>query len=104
MANNIGFSPIEVGYFSPQMSVGTTLETGEVGYIATGLKDIHLAQVGDTVTLDPSFTEGKTASSPLPGYKQVKPMVFLGLFPIACDDFVYARESIEKAGGRWEKS
>ncbi len=66
MANGMGFSPIEVGYFTPQMSVGTSLETGEVGYIATGLKDIHLAQVGDTITFNPIFTEGKTATNVLP--------------------------------------
>lgn len=80
--------PIEVGYFSPQMVTTTDLHCGEVGYIATGLKDVKLAKVGDTVTTD--------ATIPLAGYKEPKSMVFLGLFPIDADQYQDSREAMEK--------
>ncbi len=96
MATGKEFSPIEVGYFIPQMLQSAALFTGEVGYIATGLKDVHLAQVGDTITLNPNYNEQQSATIALPGYKIVKPMVFLGLFPVNSDDFISAREAIEK--------
>jgi len=107
--SNAEVTPIELGYFMPQMRVGSSLETGEVGYIATGLKDIRFAKVGDTVTtvssvkhqvvrkedLTPDALTPDTIQ-PLAGYREPKPMVFLGLFPVAADEFQDAREAMEK--------
>lgn len=96
MASGAEFTPIEVGYFTPRMTVGSELSNGEVGYIATGLKDVHLAGVGDTVTFGTNTVGQVTSTEQLPGYKPTKPMVFMGLFPVASDDFVQSRESLEK--------
>ncbi len=96
MMTGTSFSAIEVGYFTPQMKSAKKLSAGEVGYIATGLKDIHQVQVGDTVTFNPLLFPKRAASSALPGYKVVKPMVFLGLFPMQSDDYIPAREAIDK--------
>src|SRR6202789_590960 len=64
---------------------------GEVGYLITGLKDVTLLRVGDTLT-----TRARPASEPLPGYREVKPMVFCGLFPINSDDYPDLRDALEK--------
>ena len=82
---------LEVGVFRPQLSPTGALETGEVGYIATGLKDVREMRIGDTVTdaLAP-------ADEPLPGYRPVKPMVFAGLYPTSSDDYPALREALEK--------
>lgn len=113
MASGSRVEPIEIGYFSPKMVPSGSLVTGEVGYIATGLKDIKAAKVGDTLIIDTSVKEVRSNQSviyqnsrlqklkesglePLPGYKEPKPMVYLGLFPISNDEFVSARESMEK--------
>jgi GTP-binding protein LepA len=93
MASGASVTPIELGYFIPQMhtiGTGDKLCAGEVGYIATGLKDVRFAKVGDTITLD------GTVVTPLAGYKEPKPMVFLSLFPINSEEFSYARETLEK--------
>ncbi len=71
---------LETGFFSPQLTLNDGLKSGEIGYIATGIKEPDLVRVGDTIALDFN-TES------LPGYKQLKPMVFLGLFPI--DSYKY---------------
>jgi GTP-binding protein LepA len=76
MATGARFEPIEIGVFSPNMRPVDSLGVGEVGYIATGLKTIRECRVGDTITLSHNG-----ATEPLPGYKQVKPMVFGGIYP-----------------------
>ena len=91
MASNALVTPVEVGVFTPAMKSRPGLEAGEVGYIATGLKDVRFAKVGDTVTTAISHQQ-----SALPGYKEPKPMVFLSLFPINSDEFSSAREILEK--------
>ncbi len=107
MASGAEVTPIEVGFFSPQMVSSSGLLTGEVGYIATGLKDIRFAKVGDTITIAQNSnvkTQNLTHNSqliaynlqPLPGYKEPKPMVFLGLFPINTDEITLAREAMER--------
>src|SRR4029079_2649463 len=68
-----------------------TLGAGEVGYVVTGLKDVSRLRVGDTLTL-----RKRGASEPLPGYKDVKPMVFAGLFPTDSDDYPELRDALEK--------
>lgn len=86
-------SPIDMGYFMPKMHASDGLATGEVGYIATGLKDVRFAKVGDTITVSKDDEE---KIKPLEGYKEPKPMVFLGLFPVSADEFVASREAMEK--------
>ncbi len=96
LASGAQVTPIEVGYFNPKMVRSDGIETGEVGYIATGLKDIRMAKVGDTVTLVGDKVSTISDVQPLPGYKEPKPMVFLSLFPVSADEFSDAREAMEK--------
>ena len=67
------------------------LDAGEVGYVITGLKDVSQLRVGDTLT-----SERRSAGEPLPGYKDVKPMVFAGLFPTDSDDYPELRDALER--------
>jgi GTP-binding protein LepA len=101
MASGASVTAIEMGYFLPHMHAignGEKLSAGEVGYIATGLKDVRFAKVGDTITITPDHPNHPDLPdiSPLPGYKEPKPMVFLSLFPINSEEFSYARETMEK--------
>jgi GTP-binding protein LepA len=80
----------EVGYFHPKFVPAPEIKCGEVGYIVTGLRDVRKARVGDTVMLDKKLVE------PLPGYKQVTPMVYASIFPIAGDDYPLLRDAIDK--------
>jgi GTP-binding protein LepA len=91
MAEGTRFEAEELGFFAPTMRAADTLEAGEVGYVVTGLKDVSRLRVGDTLTSleDP-------AARPLPGYKDVKPMVFAGLFPTESDDYPDLRDALEK--------
>ncbi|OIN90036.1 elongation factor 4 [Candidatus Beckwithbacteria bacterium CG1_02_47_37] len=84
------FMAENLGYFSPQMVPAKNLNWGEVGYIATGLKDISLCRVGDTLTLAGSQTTG------LPGYLEPKPMMFMDLFPVNNIDFLRLKAALEK--------
>ena len=68
-----------------------TLHAGEVGYLITGIKDVSLLRVGDTLT-----AKARPAAEPLPGYREVKPMVFCGLFPVDTDQFPDLRDALEK--------
>src|SRR2546423_3604092 len=91
MAQGTRFEAEEVGFFSPTMKPAQTLGAGEVGYVITGLKDVSRLRVGDTLT-----SERVSASEPLPGYKDVKPMVFAGLFPTDSDDYPDLRDALER--------
>jgi GTP-binding protein LepA len=91
MALGTVFEAEELGYFSPRMTPVETLSAGEVGYVVTGLKDVARLRVGDTLTANV-----RPASAPLPGYKDVKPMVFAGLFPTDSDDYPELRDALEK--------
>jgi GTP-binding protein LepA len=91
MSSGVDVKPIEVGIFAPLMKVVPELTAGEVGYIATGLKTVHEARVGDTIT-----NTAHPASQPLPGYRTPKPMVFAGIYPAEADDYQDLRESLEK--------
>jgi GTP-binding protein LepA len=82
---------LEVGFFSPDMRQADALDTGEVGYIATGLKVVRDCQVGDTITL-----AARPATEPLPGYRPAKPMVFAGLYPIVSEEFPLLRDALER--------
>src|SRR3954447_15385206 len=81
----------DIGIFRPQMTPVDGLKAGEVGYVITGLKDVSLLRVGDTLT-----TKANPAAEALPGYKEVKPMVFCGLFPVDTDAFPELRDALEK--------
>jgi GTP-binding protein LepA len=81
----------DIGIFKPDMTPVAGLKAGEVGYVITGLKDVSLLRVGDTLT-----TQANAAAEPLPGYKEVKPMVFCGLFPVETNAFGDLRDALEK--------
>ncbi|MBO0768573.1 MAG: elongation factor 4, partial [Solirubrobacterales bacterium] len=83
----------DIGFFSPAMVAVDSLGAGEVGYLITGIKDVSKLRVGDTLT---SGVRGKAASEPLPGYKDVKPMVFCGLYPLDTDQYPDLRDALEK--------
>ena len=91
MATDTRFDVEELGFFSPAMTPVESLSAGEVGYVVTGLKDVSRLRVGDTLT---SVREPATAA--LPGYKDVKPMVFAGLFPTDSDDYPELRDALER--------
>jgi len=89
----------DIGVFSPQMMPTDQLAAGEVGYLITGLKDVTLLRVGDTLTTrarGSGAAAGATATEALPGYREVKPMVFCGLFPIDSDRYPDLRDALEK--------
>jgi GTP-binding protein LepA len=81
----------QVGVFTPKQERRERIGAGEVGFLVAGIKDVHGAPVGDTITL----AKGG-ASTPLPGFKAVQPRVFAGLFPSDADDFPDLREALER--------
>ena len=91
MAQGTRFEAEELGYMSPARQPVEVLEAGEVGYVITGLKDVSKLRVGDTLT-----SERRPAQAPLPGYKDVKPMVFAGLFPTDSDEYPELRDALER--------
>jgi GTP-binding protein LepA len=91
MAEETRFEAEELGFFSPTMRASGTLGAGEVGYVITGLKDVSRLRVGDTLT-----SLERPAAQPLPGYKDVKPMVFAGLFPTDSDEYPALRDALER--------
>jgi len=91
MATDTRFDAEELGVFSPAMTPVDTLTAGEVGYVVTGLKDVSRLRVGDTLT-----SVRRPAQEALPGYKDVKPMVFAGLFPTDSDDYPELRDALER--------
>jgi GTP-binding protein LepA len=80
-----------VGVFTPKSQNRETLSAGQVGFVIAGIKELKDAKVGDTVTL-----VGKPASAPLPGFKEVQPQVFAGLFPVESNQYEALRDSLEK--------
>ena len=91
MASGVQFEAQELGVMTPSRKPIPKLEAGEVGYVVTGLKDVSRLRVGDTLT-----ARRNGASEPLPGYKDVKPMVFAGLFPTDSDAYPELRDALEK--------
>ena len=81
----------DIGFFRPVMTAVQGMEAGDVGYLITGIKDVAKLRVGDTLT-----TLERPASEPLEGYREVRPMVFCGLFPIDTDRFEDLRDALEK--------
>jgi len=91
MAVGKDLEPFEIGVFSPGMTPVDVIYPGEVGYIATGLKSVNDCRVGDTITFSKN-----PALEPLPGYKQAKPMVFAGFFPVDNEAYGNLRDALEK--------
>jgi len=91
MSTDRSYTVDRVGSFTPKMKDRPVLETGEVGFVIAAIKDIYGAPVGDTLTLTKNSCE-----SPLPGFREVQPRVFAGLFPIMSDDFENFREALQK--------
>ena len=90
-ATKVDMRPVEIGIFAPGMKPVQSLGSGEVGYIATGFKTVHECRVGDTIT-----SAANPASVPLPGYRNPKPMVFAGIYPVEADDYSDLREALDK--------
>jgi GTP-binding protein LepA len=91
MSTGISYSADRVGVYTPKMEDRDELKSGEVGFVIAGIKDIYGAPVGDTLTATRHPCE-----QPLPGFKQVQPRVFAGLFPISSDDYENFREALQK--------
>jgi GTP-binding protein LepA len=91
MSTGASYNADRVGCFTPKMEDRNELRTGEVGFVIAGIKDIFGAPVGDTLTLTRHPCDG-----PLPGFKQVQPRVFAGLFPVQSDDYENFREALQK--------
>jgi GTP-binding protein LepA len=92
VSTDTSFQAVELGIFKPMRTQQEKLFAGDVGYVATGLKDISLVKVGDTLTVQ----KDKEKISPLPGYKEPTPMVFMELYPIDADDFTALKDAFEK--------
>jgi GTP-binding protein LepA len=91
MATGVSSEILELGWFRPQPVAAATLTAGEVGYVATGLKSIAEARVGDTLT-----TLRHGAPDPLPGYRPALPLVFAGIYPLRGDDYPLLRDALDK--------
>ena len=91
MGTGIEPDVLEAGYFSPVLIKSKSLDVGEVGYVATGLKNVRECRVGDTMTL-----ATRPADAPLSGYAAQQPMVFTGIFPVEGDEFPELREALSK--------
>lgn len=81
----------QIGVFTPKSQPRPELSAGEVGFVIAGIKELEHAKVGDTITL-----AGKPAAEPLPGFKEVKPQVFAGLYPVESSEYDQLRDSLEK--------
>ncbi|MEA2631799.1 MAG: GTP-binding protein LepA, partial [Chloroflexota bacterium] len=91
MASGAESELLEIGVFRPQLVPTARLTAGEVGYVATGLKNVRDAQVGDTLT-----DAHRPAETPLPGYQEAKSLVFAGIYPVSGEDYPLLREALEK--------
>ena len=91
MSTGASYQADRVGVFTPKMLDRDQLRTGEVGFVIAGIKDIYGAPVGDTLT-----ATHNPCAEPLPGFKQVQPRVFAGLFPLSSDDYEGFREALQK--------
>jgi GTP-binding protein LepA len=91
MSTGTSYNADRVGCFTPKMENRNELRTGEVGFVSAGIKDIFGAPVGDTLTMT-----RHPCDAPLPGFKQVQPRVFAGLFPVQSDDYENFREALQK--------
>jgi GTP-binding protein LepA len=98
MATNAIYHADNLGVFTPANKPRESLEAGEVGYIIAGIRELQAAKVGDTITLLKAGTGGAafTATEPLPGFKEIQPQVFAGLYPTEANQYESLRDSLEK--------
>ena len=98
MATGTMYNADNVGVFTPASEARESLEAGEVGFIIAGIKELQAAKVGDTITLLKPGTGGAafTATEPLPGFKEIQPQVFAGLYPTEANQYDSLRDSLEK--------
>jgi GTP-binding protein LepA len=98
MAAGATYEADKLGVFTPADEERESLEAGQVGYIVAGIKELQAAKVGDTVTLIKPGTGGAafTATEPLPGFKEIQPQVFAGLYPTEANQYDSLRDALEK--------
>jgi GTP-binding protein LepA len=98
MATGTTYNADSLGVFTPANEARESLEAGEVGYIIAGIRELQAAKVGDTITLIKPGTGGLafTATEPLPGFKEIQPQVFAGLYPTESNQYEGLRDSLEK--------
>ncbi len=97
MATNAAYNADNLGVFTPATQPRESLEAGEVGYIIAGIKELAAAKVGDTVTLEKKLPNNAgPAEQPLPGFKEVQPQVFAGLYPTEANQYEALRDALEK--------
>jgi GTP-binding protein LepA len=98
MASEAMYNAEQLGVFTPHTEPRPTLETGEVGFVIAGIKELQAARVGDTITLIKPGTGGAmfTATEALPGFKEIQPAVFAGLYPSEASEYESLRDALEK--------
>ncbi|MBA3057894.1 MAG: translation elongation factor 4 [Gammaproteobacteria bacterium] len=98
MATGAMYNADNLGVFTPANEPRDSLEAGEVGYIIAGIRELQAAKVGDTITLIKTGSGGAafTATEPLPGFKEIQPQVFAGLYPTEASEYEGLRDSLEK--------
>jgi len=98
MASEASYNADSLGVFTPANEPRQSLEAGEVGYVIAGIRELQAAKVGDTITLIRPGTGGAaaTATEPLPGFKEIQPQVFAGLYPTEANQYEGLRDSLEK--------
>jgi GTP-binding protein LepA len=97
MATNAVYPLEQIGVFTPKSVPREELRAGEVGFLIAGIKELHAARVGDTVTLEKKLPNNAgAASEPLPGFKEIKPQVFAGLYPTEASEYDSLRDALEK--------
>ncbi len=97
MASNAVYPAEQLGVFTPKAQPREALKAGEVGFVIAGIKELHDARVGDTVTLEKKLPNNLgPASEPLPGFKEIQPQVFAGLYPTEASEYDSLRDALEK--------
>jgi GTP-binding protein LepA len=91
MSTGASYISDQLGVFTPKAKPKDTLAAGEVGYVTAGIKELRAAKVGDTITY-----AAKPAAKPLPGFKEIKPQVFAGLYPVEANEYEALRDALEK--------
>ena len=97
MATNTVYGIESMGVFTPKSVPREVLKAGEVGFVICGIKELHAAKVGDTLTLEKKLPNNAgPASAPLPGFKEIQPQVFAGLYPTEASEYDQLRDALEK--------
>ena len=97
MATGASYSAEKLGVFTPAQQPREALEAGEVGYVIAGIKELKTARVGDTITLEKKLPDNMgVAAEPLPGFREIQPQVFAGLYPTEANQYDALRDSLEK--------